>query len=493
MRRRNEQLAMVADISATVSSSLEPHEVYRLVVEKLGQYFRVGAGSLLLKDEATDELIFTVTIENSAERLSGVRLPPGVGIAGHVAQTQKIYITNDAQNDPIIYHKVSEQIGVHCENLLAVPMVVRGNTIGVIELLNKRDGAFTVDEGERLSAVANIIGVAIENARLFEFVRRRRDRLELLLDQAKQGLSEAQMLAFLTRELELEETLLHTLFKNPYIVGVPVREPEMCFGRGRLLMDLLGVLHQNSVLLYGERRIGKTTILRQIELLLLHAVDSQFCFKPIYIDLEGLEEHAFFRELMDAIVECFGKPARHLRLAYRPRRLVYTGHDFQRDLRTVITKLCGPQPDGRLLRLVLLLDEADVMYTYNERMLQEFRRVFMHSYAAYFGVVFAAVGIQREWKRYESPFYNLFQEIEIPPLSRPDTELLVRTPVRGYYDYDERAIDLIYQISGGRPMLIQQLCLGAINHVREQERTMIDDTDIERVSAQVKGLAVWNR
>jgi hypothetical protein len=111
----------------------------------------------------------------------------------------------------------------------------------------------------------------------------------------------------------------------------------------------------------------------------------------------------------------------------------------------------------------------------------------MHNYAAYFGVVFAAVGIQHEWKRYESPFYNLFQEVEIPPLSRPDTELLVRTPVRGHYDYDERAIDLIYEISGGKPMHIQQLCLEAINHVREQERTLIDRADIERVSAQVKG------
>jgi transcriptional regulator with GAF, ATPase, and Fis domain len=347
MRRRNEQLAMVADISATVSSSLEPREVYRLVVEKLGQYFRVGAGSLLLKDEATDELIFTVTIENSSERLSGMRLPPSVGIAGHVARTQQIYITNDAQKDSLFYHQVSQQIGVYCENLLAVPMVVKGNTIGMIELLNKHDGAFTIDEGERLSAVASIIGVAIENARLFEFVSRRRDRLELLLDQAKQGLSEAQLVAFLTRELELEELLLGSLFMNPYIVGGPVREPEMCFGRSRLLMDILGVLHQNSVLLHGERRIGKTTILRQIELLLLSAADSQFCFKLIYIDLEGIEEQAFFHQLMESIVDSFGKPARGLRLAYRPRRMAYTGREFQRDLRAVIAELCGPQPDGR--------------------------------------------------------------------------------------------------------------------------------------------------
>ena len=94
----------------------------------------------------------------------------------------------------------------------------------------------------------------------------------------------------------------------------------------------------------------------------------------------------------------------------------------------------------------------------------------MNDYAAYLSCVFAAVNIQRQWKRYESPLYNLFQQIELPPLARADTELLARTPVRGRYDYDEDAIDLIYQLSKGRPMKIQLLCLEAINYIREQGR-----------------------
>src|SRR5438874_2273094 len=51
LTRRNEQLTMVADIAAHVSSSLETREVYRLVVQKLNEYFKVEAGSLLLHDE----------------------------------------------------------------------------------------------------------------------------------------------------------------------------------------------------------------------------------------------------------------------------------------------------------------------------------------------------------------------------------------------------------------------------------------------------------
>ena len=93
----------------------------------------------------------------------------------------------------------------------------------------------------------------------------------------------------------------------------------------------------------------------------------------------------------------------------------------------------------------------------------------MNDYAAYLSCVFAAVNIQRQWKRYESPLYNLFQQIELPPLARADTELLARTPVRWTLRYDERDRP-VCQLSKGRPMKIQLLCLEAINYIREQGR-----------------------
>jgi len=195
--------------------------------------------------------------------------------------------------------------------------------------------------------------------------------------------------------------------------------------------------------------------------------------------------------MMEEILQRFGKRAKGLSLNYTPTRAAYSGREFQRDLRTVVKTLCGPQPDGRTERMVLLIDEADVMYSYNERALQEFRRIFMNDYAAYLSCVFAAVNIQRQWKRYESPLYNLFQQIELPPLARTDTELLARTPVRGRYEYDESAIDLIYQLSKGRPMKIQLLCLEAINYIREQGRKNVTVKDIERVADTVRGHDEW--
>jgi GAF domain-containing protein len=491
MRRRNDQLTMVADIAAQVSSSLEPREVYRLVVQKLNEYFRVGAGSLLLKDEATDDLVFVMTLENTVEHLHGKRLPPGVGIVGHVAQTQETYISNHVQTDPLHYHRIDEQLGFKSETILCVPMVVKGSTIGVIELINKLDGAFTEEDGRRLEAAADIIGVAIENARLFEFVRQRRDRLEALLNSMSHGVSQDRLVEALSRELEAQDQLLVVKFANPYIVGQPILKPDMCFGREPLFKRVLSVLHQNSLLLHGERRIGKTTVLRQLEMRLNAADDPEYRFKPVYIDLQGLEEPAFFHQIMEEVLHRFGKRAKGLTLRFSPSRLAYAGREFQRDLRTVVTSLCGPQPNGHVDRLVLLMDEADVMYSYDERILQEFRRIFMNDYAAYLSVVFAAVDIQRQWKRYESPLYNLFQQIEIPPLTRADTELLIRTPVRGQYDYEQAAVELIYRISGGRPMRVQHLCLESINYIRDQGRTNVTAEDVEYVNEALKGQGLW--
>ena len=60
---------------------------------------------------------------------------------GHVAQTKQMYIANDAQSDPLHYRRISEQFGYTTETILCVPMVVKGSTIGVIELINKLDAS----------------------------------------------------------------------------------------------------------------------------------------------------------------------------------------------------------------------------------------------------------------------------------------------------------------------------------------------------------------
>lgn len=187
-QRRSAELATVNDIAATVTSSLDTHEVYRLVVQKLNEYFHVDAGSLLMLDEQTGELEFVMTLEAGEEKLAGVRVPKGAGVVGYVAETQQPLVVLDAQNHPLFYAKISEGVGYVTRSLLAVPMVVKGRTIGVIELLNKLDGQFSDEDTDRLMAMAATIAVAIENARLFQEVAVGRDRFAAILNSTQDGI-----------------------------------------------------------------------------------------------------------------------------------------------------------------------------------------------------------------------------------------------------------------------------------------------------------------
>src|SRR5690606_11751416 len=102
-QRRTQELSTLNEIAATITSTLDTREVYRLVVQKLNQYFRVEAGSLLLKDEATGELEFVMTIEGGEEKLAGVRVPAGQGVVGHVVATGQWEIVADVERDPRFY------------------------------------------------------------------------------------------------------------------------------------------------------------------------------------------------------------------------------------------------------------------------------------------------------------------------------------------------------------------------------------------------------
>ena len=187
-QRRSAEIATINDIAATITSTLDPRQVYRLVVQKINEYFNVEAGSLLLLDPQTEELVFVMTLEAGSEKLADVRVPPGQGFVGEAIRTRQPVLVTDAQNDPRFYKKVSEDVGFITRSVLCVPMFVKGREIGVIQLLNKLNGEFTEEDAERLSAMANTIAVAIDNANLFQEVAQNRNRLQAILNSTEDGI-----------------------------------------------------------------------------------------------------------------------------------------------------------------------------------------------------------------------------------------------------------------------------------------------------------------
>jgi NtrC-family two-component system sensor histidine kinase KinB len=187
-QRRSRELETLNEIAETVTSSLDPHEVYRLVQQKINEHFNVEAGSLLMINEESGDMEFVMTLEGGEERAAGLRVPRGRGVAWHVANTRRYDIVLDASKDPRIYRKIGDSLGMPTRSLLSAPMVVKGRAIGVIQLLNKRDGIFSDEDGQRLTRMATTIGVAIENAQLFQQISNGRDRLQAILNSTTDGI-----------------------------------------------------------------------------------------------------------------------------------------------------------------------------------------------------------------------------------------------------------------------------------------------------------------
>jgi ligand-binding sensor domain-containing protein len=268
---------------------------------------------------------------------------------------------------------------------------------------------------------------------------------------------------------------------NPYIAGTPIMSEDLFFGREDQLKRLLSILHYNSVMIHGERRIGKTSLLRQLAIHLRRLEDPEYFFVPVFVDLEGTPEEEFFYSLMDTILlgldeGGFPTPPREKLTIHMKRPREYTDRDFRRDMRRTIAALQEMEPKKRL-RLILLLDEIDTINGYSSRTQQQLRRLFMENFAPFVGAVVAGVGISKEWDREESPWYNLFTEMKLQPFSRADAEALIREPVRNVYEFDDDAVDFIWKHSKGKPHRIQQLCMEAVNSMLDAKRARITVDD----------------
>ena len=166
MEERARQLAALNEVGSVITSTLDLQAVLNLITSKAAELLQAEAGSLVLVDKETDELVFKVTAGPGSANLEGTRLPPGTGVVGAVAKEGKPVIISDAADDQRWYRDLDAGFRTH--SIIAVPMVSRGRTVGVIELLNRRDGVpFNEDDERLLTAFAANAAVSIENAWLF--------------------------------------------------------------------------------------------------------------------------------------------------------------------------------------------------------------------------------------------------------------------------------------------------------------------------------------
>lgn len=165
---KEQRLKTVISLSAQINSSLDPLEVRRQAVSAATVLLNAEAGSLFLLDEERGEIFFEVALGDKGDAVQNVRLQKGEGIAGWVIKNSTPLMVPDVRKDSRFCSQVDEKSKFVTRNLLCVPVVSRGKTIGALEAINKRSGSFTGREQEFLAALAQQVAIALENARLYE-------------------------------------------------------------------------------------------------------------------------------------------------------------------------------------------------------------------------------------------------------------------------------------------------------------------------------------
>jgi signal transduction histidine kinase/putative methionine-R-sulfoxide reductase with GAF domain len=191
-QQRAHQLSTLNEITRQITSTLEQEPLLRNILENAVSILNCEAGTLFLMDEPTGDLIFRVTAGPVAGNLLGQRLPAGTGIAGRAVQLRAPIIENDGQRSPTRYEASDKQTGFVSRSLLAVPMQIKDRVLGVIEVINRRDGLpFVEDDQNILTAFAGQAAVALENARL----------LALTDQELAEKVEELQVMGRIVREL----------------------------------------------------------------------------------------------------------------------------------------------------------------------------------------------------------------------------------------------------------------------------------------------------
>lgn len=184
LQSRIRDLTFLHETSRVLTSTLDLDDVLHSLMSQVREYFQVEAASAALLDEATGEIVFRVAVGKASSEVIGLRLRPGQGIAGWVVQTGEPTIVPAAHADKRFYSVIDDRTDFYTHAMLAVPVKVEGQPIGVIEVLNPATGSFTQENQELLLAVADIAAIAIRNARLYERARQAEQRYETLFNES---------------------------------------------------------------------------------------------------------------------------------------------------------------------------------------------------------------------------------------------------------------------------------------------------------------------
>jgi signal transduction histidine kinase len=335
--RKPSELLVLSRISAALSGLWDLDAILGVGLDNTLNIMNGSIGEVLLIDENTGELSHVVHRGLSKEFVEKVRVNLGEGITGSVAESGKAILLEDISSDPRVAHRemvVSEGLKAY----ICVPLRARDKVLGVLNVASRVPRKFTSSDMHLLYAIGDQLGIAIEHARLYERLRKARERLRKL---ARQNLeAEEEERRRIARELhdETSQSLsgialqLQALIEMAEISGK--ENPEYVAGLKKVQALTVQVHNEVSRLISNLRpalldTLGLMPAVRQYAETRLHPLEME-----VSVETKGTEmrfppevEAAFFRFIQGAV----GNIAQHSKakkatilLEYRPEEFTIT-------------------------------------------------------------------------------------------------------------------------------------------------------------------------
>ena len=293
------------------------------------------------------------------------------------------------------------------------------------------------------------------------------------------GVLAAAAAALWLRRIARRRRLLQRRF-NPFVAGAPILHNDLFFGRESTIERILQTLASNNILVHGERRIGKTSLLHQISDRLLNLRDPDLAFVPVYADVEGVSETDLFHVLTEDVIEAFRTFG--VTVDRNDQRL--GGEDAEALIQTSESLLLSfRKNDGPSMKIALLIDEADQLLTYSRVTRDQLRRLLLGPLGERLVMVLSGVGIGTAAADGNDAFLALFDRLELRGLAIDDAERLIRDPLRGVFRLDESVVIRLLELSRRKPYLIQRMCVALVNRCHELGKRTIEVADVDLLHA----------
>ena len=227
-----EVLATLAEISEEVNASLELDEVLARAAALIKRHIDYEIFGVLMIEGDGSYLRHRFSIGYPRELAENLRVPLGQGITGTAAASGHSVRVSDTSKDPRYINAIES---VRSE--LAVPLMVRGKCVGVLDIQSRHLDYFTRDQQNILTLLASRLAIAIENARLFEKVKAQADTLLLLTEVGRETSS----------ILDVEELLRRAAEQTKRVIDYQILSIMLYDEEQRVFLHRVDVKHGHRV------------------------------------------------------------------------------------------------------------------------------------------------------------------------------------------------------------------------------------------------------